>query len=70
MLFLLDNGHGAMVSSEYQTPGKRSPIWTDGSQIFEGEFNRSAVNRIVKVQTHLNIPYVNVVLAPNPKCKP
>ena len=31
---LLDNGHG------YDTPGKRSPIWPDGSQLFEWEFNR------------------------------
>ena len=37
---LLDNGHG------YDTPGKRSPIWPDGSQLFEWEFNRDIVSRI------------------------
>ncbi len=39
-LWILDNGHG------YNTPGKRSPIWEDGSQLFEFEFNRSVVNKI------------------------
>lgn len=37
---LLDNGHGQ------NTPGKRSPIWGDGSQLFEWEFNRDIVRRI------------------------
>ena len=26
---ILDNGHGK------DTPGKRSPVWTDGAQLFE-----------------------------------
>ena len=37
---ILENGHGS------QTPGKRSPIWGDGSQLFEWEFNRDIVRRI------------------------
>jgi len=37
---ILDNGHGA------DTPGKRSPVWPDGSQLLEFEFNRSIVNRV------------------------
>lgn len=40
MKILLDNGHGK------ETPGKRSPIWPDGSQLFEWEFNRDIVKRI------------------------
>lgn len=40
MIFLLDNGHGI------ETPYKRSPIWADGSQLFEWEFNRDIVRRI------------------------
>ena len=40
MIVLLDNGHGGIINGEYQTPGKRSPVWADGSQLFEGEFNR------------------------------
>ena len=39
-VFLLDNGHGQ------ETPGKRSPVWPDGSQLFEWSFNRDVVARI------------------------
>ncbi len=62
MIVLLDNGHGGLINGEYQTPGKRSPVWDDGSQLFEGEFNRSIVARIVESLTSLTIPYV--VIAP------
>jgi N-acetylmuramoyl-L-alanine amidase len=58
MLVLLDNGHGGLIAGEYQTPGKRSPVWDDGSQLFEGEFNRAIVNGIVQQLTGLGIPYV------------
>jgi N-acetylmuramoyl-L-alanine amidase len=37
---ILDNGHGE------NTPGKRSPVWADGKQLFEYEFNRDVVQRI------------------------
>ena len=60
MKILLDNGHGSIIDSQYQTSGKRSPIWSDGSQLFEGEFNRAIVNRIVEALTALEIPYVNI----------
>ena len=40
MLVILDNGHGK------NTPGKRSPVWKDGSQLFEWEFNRKIVKEI------------------------
>lgn len=39
-VFLLDNGHGK------ETPGKRSPVWPDGSQLFEWSFNRDLASRI------------------------
>jgi len=58
MIVLLDNGHGGVVAGVYQTPGKRSPIWDDGSQLFEGEFNRSIVCGIVQVLSEMNINYV------------
>lgn len=29
MLVVLDNGHGN------NTPGKRSPVWDDGTQLYE-----------------------------------
>jgi len=60
MIVLLDNGHGGLINGIYQTPGKRSPIWNDGSQLFEGEFNRAIVNGIIEDLTRLRIPYVNI----------
>jgi N-acetylmuramoyl-L-alanine amidase len=60
MIVLLDNGHGGMINGKYQTPGKRSPKWADGSQLFEGEFNRAIVNGIIEQLTTLKIPYVNI----------
>lgn len=39
-IVILDNGHGA------DTAGKRSPVWGDGSQLYEFEFNRDIVRRI------------------------
>jgi N-acetylmuramoyl-L-alanine amidase len=44
-LVLLDSGHG------YDTPGKRSPVWADGKQLLEWEFNRSVV---AKLRDNLN----------------
>ncbi|MXN92325.1 N-acetylmuramoyl-L-alanine amidase [Flavobacterium sp. Sd200] len=60
MIVLLDNGHGGLINGTYQTPGKRSPIWQDGTQLFEGEFNRAIVNGIIEQLTALKIPYVNI----------
>ncbi|PTX58986.1 N-acetylmuramoyl-L-alanine amidase [Kordia periserrulae] len=60
MIVLLDNGHGGLINGTYQTPGKRSPIWNDGSQLFEGEFNRAIVNGIIEELTALRIPYDNI----------
>ncbi len=60
MIVLLDNGHGALVNGTYQTQGKRSPVWDDGSQLFEGEFNRAIVNGIIEQLTKLEVKYVNI----------
>ena len=60
MVVILDNGHGGLVNGLYQTPGKRSPKWNDGTQLFEGEFNRAVVNRIIEDLTRLGIKYVNI----------
>lgn len=59
-LWLLDNGHGGIINGEYKTKGKRSPLWDDGTQLFEGEFNRSIVNRLIESLTAMKIDYVNV----------
>ncbi|PQJ91697.1 N-acetylmuramoyl-L-alanine amidase [Photobacterium phosphoreum] len=48
---LLDPGHGGVINGIYQTPGKRSPLWSDGSQLFEGEFNRAITQGISQALT-------------------
>lgn len=62
LLVLLDNGHGGSINSIYQTAGKRSPIWSDGTQLFEGVFNRSIVDGIdallkqMGIDSHVLVP--------------
>jgi N-acetylmuramoyl-L-alanine amidase len=60
-IWILDNGHGGIINGVYQTAGKRSPIWDDGTQLFEGEFNRAIVDRIAKYCDKNNIEYINLV---------
>ena len=48
MIVILDAGHGGMIDGEYQTAGKRSPIWDDGSQYFEGVGNREIVSKLTE----------------------
>ena len=45
-LIILDNGHGN------DTPGKRSPLWQDGSQLIEGLWTRLIAR---EVQERLNL---------------
>ena len=60
-VWILDNGHGGVVDGVYQTSGKRSPIWPDGSVLNEGEVNRAIVDRLVKLCAANNIDHVNLV---------
>ena len=39
-LIILDNGHGQ------ETKGKRSPVWPDGTQLLEWEYNRKVVDAV------------------------
>lgn len=48
---ILDNGHGK------ETPGKRSPVWPDNTQLFEYEFNRDIVKRISQKLLEKGIPF-------------
>lgn len=48
-LFLLEAGHGDVIDGVYQTSGKRSPVWPDGSQYFEGVGNRLIRDEIAKL---------------------
>lgn len=52
---ILDNGHGN------NTPGKRSPKWEDGTQLFEYEFNRDIVKRIAAMLTKDKIDVIILV---------
>jgi len=52
---ILDNGHGI------DTPGKRSPVWSDGTQLFEYEFTRDIVWKISGLLTVLNISHCILV---------
>ena len=60
-LWILDNGHGGVIDGVYQTSGKRSPIWPDGDVLYDGEFNRAIVSRLVDMCKSNNIYYVNLV---------
>lgn len=51
MVVILDNGHGK------ETKGKRSPVWPDGSQLLEWEFNRDVVCRLSEMLLRSGIPY-------------
>ena len=59
---ILDAGHGGMINDEYQTSGKRSPIWKDGSQYFEGVGNRQIVKKIHDLLKHAqtNLEIINI----------
>lgn len=52
---LLDNGHGK------ETPGKRSPVWADGAQLYEYEFSRDIVRRIARMLAHAGITFDIIV---------
>ena len=54
-MFIIDNGHGV------DTAGKRSPIWSDGKQLLEYEFNRDEAQRIAYRCKMNGIPFVLLV---------
>lgn len=56
--WLLDNGHGGVIDGLYQTEGKRSPVWLDGSILYEGEFTRAIIARLAELLTEAGIKYV------------
>ena len=61
-MIILDNGHSGLVDGVYLTSGKRSPIWSDGTQLFEGVFNREIVLRLKNLCDNKNID--NTILVP------
>ena len=63
MLVAFINGHGGVNPStgQYVTSGKRSPIWEDGRQLFEGVSNRSIVLKIMELCCYNQIECINLV---------
>lgn len=59
--YILDPGHGGIISGKYVTTGKRSPKFDDGSQLFEGVNNRDIVNRLIKSMEEEGIKCVDIV---------
>ena len=59
--WLLDPGHGGLIDGVYQTAGKRSPHFADGSVLYEGVFNRDVVGRIIKLCQDADIDTINLV---------
>lgn len=50
-LFIFDYGHGGLIGGVYQTAGKRSPKFDDGSVLYEGVNNRDNAKRIMALLT-------------------
>lgn len=48
-VIILTAGHGGIIDGKYQTEGKRSPVWSDGSQYFEGVGNRQIREELAKM---------------------
>jgi len=47
-VIILDAGHGGLINGVYQTKGKRSPVWDDGSVYYEGVGNREIVKKLTE----------------------
>jgi len=60
-LWIFDNGHGGIIDGVYQTAGKRSPLWPDGEILYEGEFNRAIVDRLMYLCAYVGVECVNLV---------
>jgi|SRR6478609_8057598 len=59
--YLLDPGHGGIINGKYVTPGKRSPKFDDGTQLFEGVNNREIVNMLLTAMHSDGIDAVDIV---------
>ena len=54
-LWIIDNGHGE------STPGKRSPLLEDGTQLREYKFNRVVSEKLMKYLEEAGVKYFNLV---------
>lgn len=60
-IYLFDAGHGGLVNGAYQTPGKRSPKFDDGTILYEGVNNRDNVRRILNYLNSVAIDTKDIV---------
>lgn len=60
-LYILDAGHGGLINNTYQTSGKRSPKFDDGSVLYEGVNNRDNVKRILAALVQNGIECKDIV---------
>lgn len=65
--FVLDPGHGGLIDNVYQTIGKRSPTWSDGSIYYEGVGNRQIAKKVGDQLQKLDIDFVYTVDPSNGK---
>ena len=63
--WLLDNGHGGFIDSEYQSPGKQSPTLPNGEILYEGAFNREIVALIAQKCQSAGIRHMTLVPTPS-----
>lgn len=55
---IIDAGHGGIIDQNYVTPGKRSPMWKDGSILYEGVFNRDVAEYLTEYFKRDGIEYI------------
>jgi N-acetylmuramoyl-L-alanine amidase len=62
-LYILDSGHGGLNpdTGKYVTSGKRSPMFDDGSVLYEGVENRKKVKAIMELMTANGLECVDIV---------
>jgi len=53
--WIIDNGHGE------STPGKRSPLFEDGTRLMEFDFNRRVSGRLMQLLESAGVEYHNLV---------
>jgi len=66
-IYILDAGHGGLIDNVYQTSGKRSPKWSDGSVYYEGVGNREIAKKVGDQLQKLDIDFVYTVDPSNGK---
>lgn len=59
--YILDPGHGGMINKVYQTAGKRSPKFDDGSVLCEGVNNRDIVKKLIIAMESEDIKCIDIV---------